>query len=79
MNIFFPVQLVYQYIVYILTLIINSIKSLFGGNSNDLKKIKWNEDDNTVHYTYSKEEYDRTMYKNTNILPFMNSGAFNNV
>jgi hypothetical protein len=79
MNIFFPVQLVYQYIVYILTLIINSIKSLFGGNSNDLKKIKWNEDDNTVHYTYSKEEYDRTMYKNTNILPFTNSDAFNNI
>ena len=79
MNIFFPVQLVYQYIFYILTLIINSIKSLFGGNSNDSKKIKWNEDDNKVHYTYSKEEYDRTMYKNTNILPFTNSGAFNNV
>ena len=81
MNVFFPFELVYQYIIYILTIFSTIIKSLFGIENNNSKKIKWNEDDNTVHYTYSKEEYDRTMYKNTNmnILPFTNSDFFNNL
>ena len=79
MNIFFHLRLFYNYIIYILNLIAKNIKSIFKGGNDESKKIKWNDDDNKVHYTYSKDEYDRTMYKNTNILPFTMSGGFNEV
>lgn len=80
MNVFFPFELIYQYIIYILTIFSTIVNSIFDiSDNNNSKKIKWNDDNNTVHYTYSKDEYDRKMYKNTNILPFMNSDIFNHL
>jgi hypothetical protein len=65
MNIFYPFELVYQYIIYILTIFSTIINSIFGIDNNNSKKIKWNDSNNTIHYTYSKDEYDRKMYKHT--------------
>ena len=79
MNVFFPFELVYQYIIYILTIFSTIINSIFdNNNNNNSKKIKWNDSNNTIHYTYSKDEYDRKMYKHTdfNISPFENPSIF---
>jgi len=69
MNIFYPFSLIYNIIIYIFSIFRNSIIDDF---TSSPRKIRWDEDSNTVHFTYSKEEYDRTMINRDSysILPF---------
>ena len=60
MNIFYPFYAIYNIIIYIFSIFSNAI---IGNFTSSPRKIRWNDDNNTVHLTYSKEEYDRTMIK----------------
>ena len=37
---------------------------IFTSHHNNKKQVKWKSDLYTIHDTYSKEEYDRTMFQN---------------
>lgn len=69
MNILYPFYAIYNTIIYIYSIFINAITGNF---TSSPRKIRWNEDKNTVHLTYSKDEYDRTMIKRDSysIIPF---------
>jgi hypothetical protein len=69
MNLFYPFYTIYKIIVYIFSIFTNAI---MGDFTNSTKKIRWDENKNTVHFTYSKYEYDRSMIKRDtySILPF---------
>ena len=60
MNIFYPFYVVYNIVIYIFSIFSNAI---IGNFTSSPRKIRWDDDNNTVHLTYSKEEYDRTMIK----------------
>jgi len=68
MNIFYPFQVIYDLIVSLLMYFIN----LMNPTIECPRKIRWNDDKNTIHITYSKDEYDRTMIKRErfHVLPF---------
>lgn len=68
MNILYPFQVIYDLIVSILMYFINMMTP----NRECPRKIRWNDEKNTIHVTYSKDEYDRTMIKRErfNVLPF---------
>ncbi len=68
MNVFYPFQVIYDLIGSLLMYFIN----LINPNTECPRKIRWNDDKNTIHITYSKDEYDRTMIKRErfHVLPF---------
>ena len=68
MNILSPFQVIYDLIVSILMYFINMMTP----NRECPRKIRWNDEKNTIHVTYSKDEYDRTMIKRErfNVQPF---------
>ncbi len=68
MNILYPFQVIYDLIVSILMYFINMMTP----NRECPRKIRWNDEKNTIHVTYSKDEYDRTMIKRErfNVQPF---------
>ena len=69
MNILYPFYAIYNIIIYIFSIFSNAIIGNFTSSS---RKIHWDDNSNTVHLTYSKDEYDRTMIKRDSysIIPF---------
>ena len=69
MNILYPFYAIYNIIIYIFSIFSNAI---IGNFTSSPRKIRWDDNSNTVHLTYSKDEYDRTMIKRDSysIIPF---------
>lgn len=57
-----------SFIAYIWTLIKTTFSNIFTSitdslNDDKISKVKWKEDLLDIHYTYSKEEYDRKAFR----------------